>query len=38
MKYCHNFFFLSEKGDEKNAVILIKNQSYENKFIKQNKE
>ena len=38
MKYCHNFFFLFEKGDKKNAVILIKNQSYENKFIKQNKE
>lgn len=25
MKYCHNFFFLFEKGDKKNAVILIKN-------------
>lgn len=38
MKYGHNFFFLSGKGDKKNAVILIQNQSYENKFIKQNKE
>lgn len=38
MKYCHNFFFLSEKRDKKNAVILIQNLSYENKFIKRNKE
>ena len=30
MKYCHNFFFLSEKGDEKNTVILIQNLNYEN--------